>query len=98
MSSPAIKEIVRGIRFDLDNAPAALQDFDNDRVPDICVADGYKGSRENYAKMLISIGTGYLVEALSNHVLELQLKYGIHFDILVRLPEVRRHNVVLINF
>ncbi|KAL1695333.1 hypothetical protein GGG16DRAFT_121908 [Schizophyllum commune] len=82
MSSPAIKEIVRGIRFDLDNAPAALQDFDNDRVPDICVADGYKGSRENYAKMLISIGTGYLVEALSNHVLELQLKYGIHFDIL----------------
>ncbi|KAL1661567.1 hypothetical protein GGF50DRAFT_90571 [Schizophyllum commune] len=82
MSSPAIKEIVRGIRFDLDNAPAVLQEFDDDRVPDICVADGYKGSRESYAKMLISLGTGYLVEALSNHVLELQLKYGIHFDIL----------------
>ncbi|KAI4524742.1 hypothetical protein K525DRAFT_291570 [Schizophyllum commune Loenen D] len=82
MSSPAIKEIVRGIRFDLDNAPAVLQVFDDDRLPDIRVADGYKGSRESYAKMLISLGTGYLVEALSNHFLELQLKYGIHFDIL----------------
>ncbi|KAI5888176.1 uncharacterized protein SCHCODRAFT_02512268 [Schizophyllum commune H4-8] len=82
MSSPPIKEIVRGIRFDLDNAPAVLQDFDDNRLPDICVADGYKGSREDYAKMLISIGTGYLVEALSNHVIELQLKYRIQFDIL----------------